>query len=72
VVGNLNGFKRNERVVKCSESLRNRVSNIIRRYIGHTKFAGFRGFSFIKLFHVLLVPCFKSLCICLYVLYTLV
>ena len=34
------------------------MSNIIRRYINHTKFAACIGFSFITFCHVLLVPFF--------------
>jgi hypothetical protein len=51
------------RVVKCSEDLSTRVSNIIRRYTDHMKFVACMAFWFITFFRVLLGPYFYY---CLY------
>ena len=48
--------------MKCCEGLKNRASNIIRRYIDHTDCANYIGFLFIPFFYILWIPFFIIVC----------
>jgi len=51
---------------KCSESLSNRVSNIIKKYVDHMKYAAFMAFSFTIFLHVVLVPFYHCIYGCMF------
>ena len=53
-------------VVKWSESLSSRVSNIIRRYIDHMNFPAYIAFSFIVFLHIPLVLFYHCLYGCMF------